>query len=92
MYEAERRLYESINSTAAPRSTVIADPNSPPKARVQGRVLNGRAVKLGKPFYPALAHKAGASGEVTVQIVFDEGGKVIWTRAISGHPLLRTVC
>lgn len=31
-------------------------------------VLNCRAVKLGKPFYPALAHKAGASGEVTVQI------------------------
>jgi hypothetical protein len=26
------------------------------------------------------------------QIVFDEQGKVIWARAISGHPLLRSAC
>ena len=92
MYEADRRLYDSIKSTVAPPKTVIADPNPPPKARVHGGVLNGRAVKLVKPSYPAEAHKAGASGEVKVQIVFDEDGKVIWARAITGHPLLHPVC
>lgn len=91
MYEDERRLYDSIKSTVAP-PTVIADPNPPPKARVHGGVLNGRAVKLVKPTYPAEAQKAGAVGEVKVQIVFDEDGKVIWARAVSGHPLLRAVC
>ena len=90
--EAERRLYDSIKSTVAPPKTVIADPNPPPKARVHGGVLNGRAVKLVKPSYPAEAYNAGASGEVKVQIVFDEDGKVIWARAITGHSLLRTVC
>ena len=92
MYEAERRLYDSIKSTVAPPRTVIVDPNPPPKARVHGGVLNGRAVKLVKPSYPVEAYNAGASGEVKVQIVFDEDGKVIWARAVSGHPLLRTVC
>ena len=91
MTEAERRLYDSIKSTVAP-PTVVADPNPPPEARVAGGVLNGRAVKLVKPGYPAEAQKAGASGQVTVQIVFDEDGKVIWARATSGHPLLRTAC
>ena len=87
--DADRRIYDSIKSTMA-RPTVIADPNPPPKSRVSGGILNGRAVKLVKPSYPAEARAAGASGQVTVQIVFDEAGKVIWARATSGHPLLRT--
>lgn len=91
MTEADRRLYESIRSTVSP-PTLIADPNPPPKAQVSGGVLNGRAVKLVKPSYPAEAHKAGASGKVTVKVVFDEAGKVIWARATDGHPLLRTAC
>ena len=92
MSEADRRLYESIKSTIAPPTVIAADPNPPPKAQVHGGILNGRAVKLVKPSYPAEAHTAGASGQVTVQIVFDEAGKVIWARATSGHPLLRTAC
>ena len=90
MTEEDRRRYDNIPSTAAPaRPTVFSDPNPPPKARVSAGVLNGRAVKLVKPSFPAEAQKAGASGQVTVQVVFDEQGKVIWARAISGHPLLR---
>ena len=91
MSEADHQLYESIKSNVAP-PTVVADPNPPPKARVHGGVLNLRAVKLVKPAYPAEAHKEDASGEVKVQIVFDEDGKVIWARAISGHPLLQATC
>ena len=44
---------------------------------------------LFKPIYPPPARAAGASGTVTVRIVFDESGKVIWARAVSGHPLLQ---
>lgn len=91
MYEADRRRYDNIPSSVAP-PTVIADPNPPPKAQVSGGILNGKAVKLVKPSYPPEAHKARASGEVTIRIVFDEAGKVIWARAVSGHPLLRAAC
>jgi TonB family protein len=73
-------------------TTATPDPNPPPKAQVSGGVLNGRAAKLVTPSYPPEARKARVSGSVDVQIVFDEQGKVIWARAISGHPLLRTVC
>jgi hypothetical protein len=104
MHDDERSVYDKIPSKVAPRPavtvtppstvpsrpTVMGDPNPPPKARVSAGVLNGRAVKLVKPSFPAEAHKAGASGQVTVQVVFDEQGKVIWARAISGHPLLRS--
>ena len=90
--QADRSRYESIPSTVAPPPTVIADSNPPPKAQVQGGILNGRAVKLVKPVYAAEAHKAGASGTVEVRVVFDEKGNVIWVRAISGHPLLQPAC
>jgi hypothetical protein len=91
MNEDDRRRYDNIASAVA-RPTVIADSNPPPKARLSGGILNSRAIKLVKPAFPAAAHQAGAAGEVTVQIVFDEQGKVIWARAISGHPLLRSAC
>ena len=51
-------------------------------------VLNGRALKLAMPSYPAKARKARASGTVVVKVLIDEEGKVIAAKAISGHPLL----
>ena len=51
-------------------------------------VLNGRALKLAMPGYPAKARKARASGTVVVKVLIDEEGKVISAKAISGHPLL----
>ena len=54
-------------------------------------VLNGRAVELPQPGYPAIARAAHASGTVTVQVVIDEEGNVISARAISGSPLLQAV-
>lgn len=91
MYEADRRRYENIPSGVAP-PTVIADTNPPPQAPIAAGVLNGRALKLVKPALPPEARSSRASGTVEVRIVFDEQGKVIWVRAISGHPLLQKVC
>ena len=92
MYEADRRRYDNISSSVT-RPPVFADPNpAPPQTRVHGGILNGRAVRLVRPTVPPDAQKAGASGKVEVNIVFDEEGRVIWARAISGHPLLRSVC
>jgi TonB family protein len=56
---------------------------------VSGGVLNGKAITLPKPAYPAIARSARASGAVVVQVTIDERGDVISARAVSGHPLLQ---
>ena len=61
----------------------------PKRAPISGGVLNGKAITLPKPEYPADAQAAGATGTVVVQVTIDESGMVISTRAISGHMLLR---
>jgi TonB family protein len=55
---------------------------------VPGGVLNGRAITLQKPEYPAIARGVHASGTVTVRIVIDEEGRVIAAQAEGGHQLL----
>ena len=79
----------------APAKVVIAsdEPPPPPKptphAPISGGVLNGRAVRLVTPPYPAIARSAHASGAVQVQVLIDENGNVISASVVSGHPLLR---
>jgi protein TonB len=61
---------------------------APPKM-VSGGVLNGKAISLPKPTYPAAARAVRASGAVQVQVVIDETGKVVSASAAGGHPLLQ---
>lgn len=56
---------------------------------MSGGVLNGKAVNLAIPAYPAAAKAVGAEGAVNVQVVIDENGDVVSANAVSGHPLLR---
>ncbi|HEV7902684.1 MAG TPA: TonB family protein [Pyrinomonadaceae bacterium] len=67
----------------------IDRPGRRPRAPISGGVLNGRAISKPEPPYPAIARAARASGIVTVQITFDEEGKVISANAVGGHPLLQ---
>jgi protein TonB len=62
---------------------------TPPRAPISGGVLNGKALSLPKPAYPAIAKQAHASGTVVVQVTISESGSVISASAMSGHPLLR---
>lgn len=64
-------------------------PKPKPTKPVSGGVLNGKAVSLAKPPYPAAARAVRASGAVNVQVTIDESGNVISASATSGHPLLR---
>lgn len=52
-------------------------------------VLNGRAITLTVPEYPAAAKAVKAGGTVQVQVLIDEKGDVTSVAAVSGHPLLR---
>jgi periplasmic protein TonB len=81
---------------AAPAKVQIADEPPPPEAKptpraapISGGVLNGKAISLPKPAYPAIARAAHAAGTVVVQVVIDENGNVISAHAVSGHPLLQ---
>jgi protein TonB len=64
-------------------------PKPTPRAPISGGVLNGKAVHLVTPPYPAIARSAHASGSVQVQVLIDENGNVISAHAVSGHPLLQ---
>ena len=57
--------------------------------QISGGVLNGKAVTLVKPPYPAAARAVYAQGAVNVKVTIDEEGNVIAAEAVSGHPLLQ---
>jgi protein TonB len=64
-------------------------PDQPGKrAPISGGVLNGKALVLPRPEYPAEARAARAGGTVVVQVTIDEYGNVIAARAVSGHQML----
>lgn len=67
-------------------------PAAPPRIVKSPGVLNGQALFLPKPAYPAMAKMMHVEGRVTVQILIDENGKVVSARAVDGHPILRPAC
>jgi protein TonB len=77
-----------VNLGDAPPPPPVPTPKKP-TAPISGGVLNGKAISLPKPAYPAIAKTARASGQVTVQVTIDENGSVISARAVGGHPLLQ---
>lgn len=60
------------------------DPNS-----INGGVLNGKAISLPRPAYPAQARAERASGAVSVQVLISEEGKILSAQAVDGSPLLQ---
>ena len=53
-----------------------------------GGVLNGLALRLGRPTYPAEARSGRVSGSVDVRVTISEEGKVVHACAVSGNLLL----
>ncbi|MEZ5428914.1 MAG: TonB family protein [Pyrinomonadaceae bacterium] len=74
--------------TPAPTPTPTPKENPVPDT-ISGGVLNGRAISLPTPTYPAAARAAGARGRVNVRVLVDENGNVVQANAVNGHPLLR---
>jgi TonB family protein len=66
-------------------------PLQPPKDAifVSGGVLQASGIKKVEPVYPPIARAAKAEGEVRIQVIVSEEGKVIEAATIDGHPLLR---
>lgn len=88
----ESRLWETVRSSLKVEAPVIsATTEGVPSTEgaIMGGVLNGKALELPKPAYPAIARAAHSSGTVVVQVLIDEEGYVIAAHAVSGHPLLQ---
>jgi TonB family protein len=56
---------------------------------IMGGVLNGKAISLQVPEYPAEARTLHESGAVEVEIIIDEQGNVVWSEVLSGAASLR---
>ena len=67
----------------------LPPPPPPPSDRSVGGVLNGKAVSLPRPTYPAEARATKVWGQVVVQVLIDENGAVMSAEPTTGDPLLR---
>jgi len=72
---------------AAPMPTPVKVVES--KSIVSEGVLRGIALNRFTPPYPEIAKKAGIQGQVQVQVLISEDGRVIDATIINGNPLLR---
>jgi protein TonB len=86
---AGERSNPTVLVAEAPLPVVSEQAWEAPKSAISGGVLNGKAISLPTPVYPAIARAAHASGTVTVFVTVDENGYVISSRAVAGHPLLQ---
>jgi TonB family protein len=71
------------------RAALPPEPWSNTGGPIIGGVLNGKAISLPVPEYPKAARKKGDSGAVTVKVLIDERGNVIWAEASEGPLSLR---
>jgi len=79
---------EKAESTAKAEETPhVSEPGK--RGPVSAGVLNGKAISLPTPEYPAEAKAAGAEGVVVIQVMIDEQGNVTDARPISGPKLLQ---
>ena len=93
---AATQLLQTVSSSLRvqpPLVTVMAAGAEPiSDTKIEGGVLNGKALQLPQPAYPPIAAAAHASGPVRVQVLIDEQGYVVSAHAIEGHPLLQATC
>jgi len=82
--EQHKKLSETDSERADKLFSYIND------KKISLPVLNGKALNLPMPAYPAIARGAHASGAVIVWVSIDEEGKVISASVLTGHPLLRS--
>lgn len=57
--------------------------------KVSGHCLDGCPTRIVLPYYPNEAKRLNFSGQVKVETIVDETGKVVYARAASGKPFLR---
>jgi protein TonB len=85
--DSEKDAPPPIKKKEEPKEDI--KPKVPPT--ISKGVINGTALNLPRPAYPAAAKAIRVSGDVNVQVTIDEQGNVISASAVSGHALLKQV-
>jgi TonB family protein len=83
MYEYEHCIYNNIGKDTSICKEEI-EPQNLKEIIVSGGVLNGKAIELPKPIYPERIKKKKIYGQVTVTVILDFDGQVIYAKAIEG--------
>jgi len=65
-------------------------PAKPQMQRLSSVVLVSKAISLPQPPYPQMAKQVGIHGQVNVQILVDEQGRVVSAQSVSGNAMLTT--
>ncbi|MEP6820616.1 MAG: energy transducer TonB [bacterium] len=86
---ANAKRAENENSKPDDPQRIPTEPGK--RGPISAGVLNGRAISLPRPDYPADAKAAGAEGVVVIQVTVDEQGNVTEARALSGPKMLQEV-
>lgn len=86
-------VYKKTGAVPAKDAAAEASETKPsaPKVLDTG-VVNGKAVSLIKPAYPAEAKEKGIGGQVKIKVTIDEQGNVMSAQATEGESLLRKAC
>jgi outer membrane biosynthesis protein TonB len=77
-----------LGTSDQPTGVKLAEPKIP--STISGGILNGKALSIPAPKYPAAARAVHVSGAVQVQVLIDEDGSVFSAATASGNPLLRS--
>jgi protein TonB len=70
-------------------SSSIASPGPPPAAIKGGQLVQPKLISSMASTYPAAAKAAHAQGDVLIDALIDNTGKVVATKVINGSPLLQ---
>lgn len=76
--------YLNVDSARAPDTELPPEPWPDRMRPISGGILNGKALFLQQPEYPAEARQSGDSGDVQIRVVIDEQGKIIAAKAYTG--------
>lgn len=97
--EAAKKAKFKQVADAAPvkiKGIIVYNFVSEQKCIVVNKIVNKRALSIPKPQVANLNRpkhlQIKEEQTVTVQIIIDESGKVIYAKAISGHPMLHAAC
>jgi TonB family protein len=83
------KLESKPNSSPQPQQQPETSAQTDARPPIEGGMLNSKAIQLPAPKYPAEAKKVHAAGQVQVQVLVDETGKVISAEALFGPESLR---
>jgi protein TonB len=74
--------------TPPPPPAATPKPEPPKVLKVSIGVLQGKIISLPKPNYPPIAKQLRLQGQISVQVLIDEHGRVVSAKALGGHQIL----